>query len=79
MNKTRITALLLAACCSLGAQAQTGPAASTPAKATAKNIIFFLGPYTFRMQHGPTLKSVYCHILFNTIDGKILVFMLLYG
>ncbi|XYJ11185.1 alkaline phosphatase [Telluria sp. B2] len=43
MNKTRITALLLAACCSLGAQAQTGPAASTPAKATAKNIIFFLG------------------------------------
>ena len=46
MNKTRIAALLLAACCAMQAQAQTAqtaPAASTPAKATAKNIIFFLG------------------------------------
>lgn len=39
MNKNRITALLLAASCSLGAQAQTVPAA----KPQAKNLIFFLG------------------------------------
>lgn len=39
MNKTRITALLLAACCTMQAQAQTTAAA----RPQAKNIIFFLG------------------------------------
>ncbi len=39
MNKTRIAALLLAACCAMQAQAQTTPVA----KPQAKNIIFFLG------------------------------------
>jgi len=42
MNKKRITALLLAACFGLGAQAQTLSSAPT-AKPQAKNIIFFLG------------------------------------
>lgn len=45
MNKTRIIALLLAACCTMQAQAQAQAQAQTTAAARpqAKNLIFFLG------------------------------------
>ncbi len=44
MTRTSISALLLAACCSLNAQAQAASSAARPAaKPQAKNIIFFLG------------------------------------
>ncbi|MGJ9417060.1 alkaline phosphatase [Massilia sp. CMS3.1] len=43
MTRLPLPALLLAACCSLNAQAQSAPAARLAAKAPAKNIIFFLG------------------------------------
>ena len=43
MTRTPLTALLLAACCSLSAQAQTASTMRLAPKPQAKNIIFFLG------------------------------------